>query len=117
MRHCAFLRVLLCKQIRYCIAPRKLSFPIESDIMKYIITHSALQLNNGNSNTDSVVTQLNLLNIGTAQVLTIPGEALPNIGYYLKRNMHTKQPFLFGLTTTHLDMLTKVDFQSFERYE
>lgn len=103
--------------VLYCTA-RKLSFPIESDIMKYIITHSALQLNNGNNRTDSVTTQLNLLNIGTAQVLTIPGEALPNIGYYLKRNMQTKQPFLFGLTNDAFGyMLTRVDFQSFERYE
>lgn len=103
--------------VLYCTS-RKISFPIESDIMKYIITHSALQLNNGNSSTDSVATQLNLLNIGTAQVLTIPGEALPNIGYYLKRNMQTKQPFLFGLTNDAFGyMLTKVDFQSFERYE
>jgi hypothetical protein len=67
---------------------------------------------------DSVFTRVNLLNIGTAQVLTIPGEALPNIGYYVKRNMHTKQPFLFGLTNDAFGyMLTKVDFNSFKRYE
>lgn len=65
-----------------------------------------------------IVTQLNLLNIGTAQVLTVPGEALPNIGYYVKRHMNTKQPFLFGLTNDAFGyMLTKVDFNSFKRYE
>ena len=65
-----------------------------------------------------IVTQLNLLNIGTAQVLTVPGEALPNIGYYVKRNMNTKQPFLFGLTNDAFGyMLTKVDFNSFKRYD
>jgi hypothetical protein len=61
---------------------------------------------------------VNLLNIGTAQVLTIPGEALPNIGFYLKRNMPTKQAFLFGLTNDAFGyILTKEDFNSFDRYE
>ncbi len=58
------------------------------------------------------------MNIGTAQILTIPGEALPNIGFYLKRNMPTKHPFLFGMTNDAFGyILTKVDFNSFERYE
>lgn len=101
----------------YCAA-RKLTFPIDSDIMKYILTHSPLNLASGNTNVDSASTQLNLLNIGTAQVLSVPGEALPNIGYYVKRNMHTKQPFLFGLTNDAFGyMLTKVDFGGFKRYE
>ena len=66
----------------------------------------------------TISTFVNLINIGDAQILTIPGEALPNIGYYLKRNMHTKQPFLFGLTNDAFGyMLTKVDFNSFKRYE
>lgn len=100
----------------YCTA-RKISFPIDADIMKYILTHSPVNLSAGNPDTDHAVTQLNLLNIGTAQVLSIPGEALPNIGYYVKRKMHTKQPFLFGLTNDAFGyMLTKVDFNSFQRY-
>jgi hypothetical protein len=102
----------------YCTA-RKISFPIDSYIMKFILTHSPVNLSADNKkDTDRVVTQLNLLNIGTAQALTIPGEALPNIGYYVKRNMHTKQPFLFGLTNDAFGyILTKVDFNSFERYD
>ncbi|WP_372935815.1 hypothetical protein, partial [Mariniphaga sediminis] len=64
-----------------------------------------------------ISTRLNLLNIGKAQVLTIPGEALPNIGFYLKRNMKTSQPFLFGLTNDAFGyILVKEDFNSFERY-
>ena len=64
-----------------------------------------------------ISSRINLLNIGTAQVLTIPGEALPNIGYYLKRKMPTKYPFLFGLTNDAFGyILTRVDFNSFKRY-
>ena len=95
---------------------RPLKFPVESPIMQYILKNSPLKF----PVTDSgfVTTQLNLLNIGTAQVLTIPGEALPNIGYYLKRHMNTKNPFLFGLTNDAFGyMLTKVDFNSFKRYD
>jgi hypothetical protein len=65
-----------------------------------------------------VTTQLNLINIGPAQILTVPGEAMPNVGYYVKRNMNTTMPFLFGLTNDAFGyMLAKVDYQSFKRYE
>ena len=58
------------------------------------------------------------MNIGPAQILTISGEALPNIGFFVKRNMPTKLLFLFGLTNDVFGyMLTKVDFNSFKRYE
>ena len=95
---------------------RTITFPVDSDLMKYILQNSPLKHPNAKPN--EVSTQLNLLNIGPAQVLTIPGEALPNIGFYLKRNMNTKYPFLFGLTNDAFGyMLTKVDFNSFKRYE
>ncbi|GAB3330763.1 neutral/alkaline non-lysosomal ceramidase N-terminal domain-containing protein [Larkinella ripae] len=97
-------------------ATRQVEFPIESDQMKYIIKKSPLGYQV--SGTDRVKAQVNLLNIGPAQVLTIPGEALPNIGYYVKRHMNTQFPFLFGLTNDAFGyMLTKVDFNSFKRYE
>jgi hypothetical protein len=64
-----------------------------------------------------VPVQVNVINLGTAQILTIPGEALPNIGFYLKRKMRGKENLLFGLTNDALGyMLTKYDFDSFRRY-
>jgi hypothetical protein len=97
-------------------ASKTIQFPVSSPLMQYILAHSALKSEKSVGNTIS--TQQNLLNIGTAQILTIPGEALPNIGYYLKRKMHTKQAFLFGLTNDAFGyMLTKEDFQSFKRYD
>jgi len=66
----------------------------------------------------TVTTTVNLLNIGEAQVLTIPGEALPNIGFYLKRKMKGQHNLLFGLTNDAFGyILTKEDFGSFKRYE
>jgi hypothetical protein len=60
---------------------------------------------------------MNLISFADAQMITIPGEALPNIGYYLKRKMKGKHNFLFGLTNDAFGyILTKVDFNSFERY-
>ena len=65
-----------------------------------------------------ISTTVNLVNIGNAQILTIPGEALPNIGYYLKRKMRGEHNLLFGLTNDAFGyILTKVDFNSFKRYE
>src|SRR5665647_77078 len=103
----------------YC-ASKVIRFPVDSKIMRYVFKHSpvAAIARNKNDDFDSVSTRINLLNIGKVQVLTIPGEALPNIGFYMKRKMKTDQPFLFGLTNDAFGyMLTREDFDSFERYK
>jgi hypothetical protein len=98
----------------FCGATR-ITFPVETDLMQFIIKTSPLGYK---SNPDgSASTQVNVVNIGDAQILTIPGEALPNVGFYLKRNMNGKYNFLFGLTNDAFGyMLAKVDYNSFERY-
>jgi len=69
------------------------------------------------ANEGKLTTQMNLINLGNAQILTIPGEALPNIGYYLKRKMHGEHNLLFGLTNDAFGyILTKEDYDSFKRY-
>lgn len=101
----------------YC-ASKMVEFPVESELMRWVFRNSPL-LRDADQNNDfsKITTRLNLLNIGKAQVLTIPGEALPNIGYYLKRKMKTSQPFLFGLTNDAFGyIMVKEDFNSFERY-
>lgn len=99
----------------YCTS-KIVDFPVDSEMMRFILNHSPLGLETSENNTIS--TRVNLLNIGTAQILTIPGEALPNIGYYLKRKMDVDHPFLFGLTNDAFGyILTKVDFNSFKRYD
>jgi hypothetical protein len=98
-------------------AARPLTFPVDSPLMRALLKE--LPASPGKSDdTGSVTTQLNLLNIGTAQILTIPGEALPNIGYYLKRKMRGQHNLLFGLTNDAFGyILAKEDFGSFKRYE
>jgi len=106
---------MLDKPLLYCTS-REIEFPIDSEIMRYILSHSPLKYEGKREN--YISTRLNLLNIGPAQILTVPGEALPNVGYYVKRNMATKMPFLFGLTNDAFGyMLAKVDYNSFKRYE
>ena len=98
-------------------ASKTIRFPIDSEKMRYVFKHSPLAAEAKNTDFSSVTTRINLLNIGQAQVLTIPGEALPNIGCYVKRKMKSAQPFLFGLTNDAFGyMLTKEDFGGFERY-
>lgn len=100
-------------------ASKMFELPVENEAMKFVFEHSPVAKMSGKKVTDysKVETQVNLLNIGSAQVLTIPGEALPNIGFYLKRHLKTDQPFLFGLTNDAFGyMLSKEDFNSFERY-
>jgi hypothetical protein len=99
----------------FCAA-RDVTFPIDSAGMRAIIKASPVGLGTGDDT--KAVTQINVINLGTAQMLTIPGEALPNIGFYLKRKMHGEHNLLFGLTNDAFGyMLTKVDWNGFKRYD
>ena len=102
----------------YCTS-KLIKLPVESEEMRYVFKYSPVLSKAATTNDFSVISaQLNLLNIGNAQIITIPGEALPNIGYYIKRHMKTDQPFLFGLTNDAFGyILTKVDYDSFDRYD
>ena len=91
-------------------------FPVDSKLMWAVIQGSPL--NYPHNDDQSINARINLLNLGNAQIVTIPGEALPNIGFYLKRKMRGKNNMLFGLTNEAFGyILTKVDFQSFPRYD
>jgi hypothetical protein len=99
----------------FCAA-RTISFPVDSPTLRAVMMSSPLGYPDGDTN--RVRTQLNLVNVGDAQILTIPGEALPNIGFYVKRKMRGKHNLLFGLTNDAFGyMLTKVDWGSFKRYD
>lgn len=92
-------------------------FPVESNEMWMVVQHSPLKYPH-NSADRSITARINFIQLGNAQILTIPGEALPNIGLYLKRNMTAEHKFLFGLTNDAFGyILTKVDFKSFPTYD
>lgn len=102
--------------VLYCAA-RDITFPIDSKLMRLVLRNSPLTQEQGRS-AETLTTQLNLVNIGTAQLLTLPGEVLPNLGYYLKRNMPTPHAFLLGLTNDAFGyIMSKYDFNSFKRYD
>jgi hypothetical protein len=91
-------------------------FPVESAEMWRVVEGSPLKYPHRPDRT--VGARVNLVDLGNAQILTIPGEALPNIGFYLKRKMHGEHNFLFGLTNDAFGyMMTKVDFNSFPAYK
>ncbi|MBM3834058.1 MAG: hypothetical protein FJ403_12460 [Verrucomicrobia bacterium] len=99
----------------FCAA-KSMTFPVDSPLLRAIIKASPLRY--ASEQPGRVSTQVNLINVGNAQIITIPGEALPNIGYYLKRKMHGQHNFLFGLTNDAFGyILTKEDWGSFKRYE
>ncbi len=91
-------------------------FPVESLRMWAVIVGSPLKYQHNDD--QSINARINLVNLGNAQILTIPGEALPNIGFYLKRKMRGQHNLLFGLTNEAFGyILTKVDYNSFPRYD
>jgi hypothetical protein len=91
-------------------------FPVDSDALWGVVQHSPLKYPHDAADR-TITTRINLVTLGDAQILTIPGEALPNIGFYLKRKMRGRHNLLFGLTNDALGyILTEVDFDSFPRY-
>lgn len=99
----------------FCAA-KTISFPVDSLQLRAITKASPLGFAGPDDGT--VSTQLNVVNLGNAQILSIPGEALPNIGFYLKRKMRGEHNLLFGLTNDAFGyILTKVDWGSFKRYD
>lgn len=101
---------------RLKIAVRVVKFPIESPLMLAVLKASPLDYKTDASG--RVSTRIVLADVGNARILTIPGEALPNIGFYLKRKLGTDNPLLFGLTNDAFGyILTAVDWNSFKRYE
>jgi Neutral/alkaline non-lysosomal ceramidase, N-terminal len=59
----------------------------------------------------SVQTEAACYKIGPAEFITIPGEALPNVGLYLRRHMQGTPTFQFGLTNDFLGyILAPEDF-------
>lgn len=98
----------------FCAA-REISLPVDSPLMRELLKELP---GSPGSEVTSLPTQVNVVNLGNAQILTIPGEALPNIGYYLKRKMHGEHNLLFGLTNDAFGyILTREDFDSFKRYD
>lgn len=98
----------------FCAA-REISLPVDSPLMRELLKQLP---GSPGSEVASLPTQVNVVNLGNAQILTIPGEALPNIGYYLKRKMRGEHNLLFGLTNDAFGyILTREDFGSFKRYE
>ncbi|MCS6860614.1 MAG: hypothetical protein NZT92_09885 [Abditibacteriales bacterium] len=100
----------------FCAATT-ITFPIDSEMLREIVRTSPV-LSQTRLDGWNIPAQVNVVNLGNAQILTIPGEALPNIGYYLKRKMHGEHNLLFGLTNDAFGyILTKVDWNSFKRYD
>jgi hypothetical protein len=100
----------------HCVR-RMVPIRVDSDDLWGVIQHSPLRYPH-DADTRQISVAINLVNLGTAQIATIPGEALPNIGFYLKRKMRGGHNLLFGLTNDAFGyILTKVDFQSFPRYD
>lgn len=95
---------------------RVIEFPVDSPELRFVLANSPLKHQDAGSG--NVSTRLNLVNLGNAQILTIPGEALPNLGFYLKRKMRGEHNLLFGLTNDAFGyIMAKVDWRSFKRYD
>ncbi|MGE3308534.1 MAG: hypothetical protein AB7O66_01080 [Limisphaerales bacterium] len=91
-------------------------FPVESPVIRAVLNGSPMGYRTDPDG--RVATQVNWIRLGTAQMLTVPGEALPNLGAYLKRKMGGENPMLLGLTNDAFGyILTREDWGAFRRYD
>jgi len=94
----------------------KVRFPVDSNAMWAVVTLSPHKYPHGPGKT--VSTYVDLICVGDSRILTIPGEALPNIGLHVKKWMGGRSKFLFGLTNDAFGyILSDVDFGTFSRYD
>lgn len=81
---------------RLVLGSSDVTFPVDNEVLWAVIQGSPLKYPRNADHT--ITTRINLVNLGNAQIVTIPGEALPNIGFYLKRKMNGQHNLVFGLT-------------------
>jgi hypothetical protein len=99
----------------FCAA-RTISFPVDSPLLRAVMKLSPLRY--ASDDFTQIPTMINIVNLGNAQILTIPGEAMPNIGAYLQRKLHGEHNLLFGLTNDAFGyILTPEDWGAFPRYD
>jgi hypothetical protein len=97
------------KDARITFRRRVFMVPMENPGFKMLIDSGILPKETLTG--ESVQTEVSRITVGPAELLTLPGEALPNIGLYLKRRMTGSPRFLLGLTGDALGyILTPEDF-------
>ena len=95
---------------------RTVKFPVESEVLRAVLKGSPMGYRTEPDG--RVATRLNFVRLGNARMLTVPGEALPNVGAYLKRKIGGDHALLLGLTNDAFGyILAKEDWGAFRRYE
>lgn len=66
---------------------------------------------------NDLMTEINVINIGPAQFVTMPGEIFPSVGFWIKKHMTGKYKSLIGLGSDELGyIMTKEEFKK-KRYK
>ncbi|MFX1555173.1 MAG: neutral/alkaline non-lysosomal ceramidase N-terminal domain-containing protein [Promethearchaeota archaeon] len=65
----------------------------------------------------TIMTEVNVITIGKAQMITMPGEVLPSIGYRLREAMTGKYKFQIGLGNDELGYIIPADEWNPDEYE
>ncbi|UCC18215.1 MAG: neutral/alkaline non-lysosomal ceramidase N-terminal domain-containing protein [Promethearchaeota archaeon] len=65
----------------------------------------------------SIISEVNVITIGRAQIITMPGEVLPSIGYRLREAMTGKYKFQIGLGNDELGYIIPEDEWDITQYE
>ena len=93
--------------------------PLENPNFKLLVKMGVLPKISDSDDLSSIETEVSRVTIGPAEFITMPGEVLPSIGIFLRKQMTGNVRFQLGLTCDALGyILTPEDFvQSLYRYE
>jgi hypothetical protein len=96
--------------------------PLENPEFYYVMSIGMLQRASPWYNPEvppmgSITTEVNVINIGKAQFITMPGEVLPSIGYRLRDAMTGKFKFQIGLGNDELGYIIPADEWDPSQYE
>jgi hypothetical protein len=90
--------------------------PLENEIFKKAASEGLLP-DKTNLQGDSVTTEVCHFTIGPAQFVGVPGEALPDIGFLLKRLMKGSPKFVIGLCNDELGYILSEENYGLKLYE
>ncbi|MFX0040459.1 MAG: neutral/alkaline non-lysosomal ceramidase N-terminal domain-containing protein [Promethearchaeota archaeon] len=96
--------------------------PLENQVFYYVMSMGMLQRGSPWYKPEvgimgSIMTEVNVITIGKAQMITMPGEVLPSIGYRLREAMTGKYKFQIGLGNDELGYIIPADEWDISQYE
>lgn len=94
------------------ISLKQKKFKLYVDNWKFLLLRKLSIIRRKEYEPKHIMTEVNLIRIGPAELVTIPGEAFPSIGFWVKDQMNEKYKFVIGLGNDEIGyIMTRKEFK------